>query len=295
MARVPVAVPGLTQVVLDRFDSMDPIWREPSQFKAAVAPEIAAQILDGTNHENRTISWRKVRDYSLEMRKGNWLYNPADAICMDWDNILRNGQHRLLAVIESDTTQEFAFATCTDPKAQDIMDSGVRRTTAHQLGMSGYEDPKALASIGRISLHWQEGTIISGLRAPSTPDIRKWVEEADEQALKFAVMHARRVSKFFPLQVGHTGAAAYQGYLKDSAAAETFFEALEEGVGLSKNHPILTLRNYLTRHGQLKTRLLPHHQLWLVVSTWNTWRAGRKLGKIMSPSEWSAETFPKMR
>lgn len=286
------AVLGLLSPAM--FDAEDPIWRLPGLFKLTITPEIAASMLD-SNTENRTISWRKVNDYAREMRKGNWRYNPADSICFDTSVVLRNGQHRLLAVMDSETAQEFSVATGVNPDVQDVMDSGMKRTTAHQLGLSGYDDSKHLASMGRVYLMWMAGTVTNNLRPPMTPDIRRWVEESEADALKFAISRGKQTSKLFPLRSGVVSAAAFSAYTRDPAAADLFFTALNEGVGLDKGHPVLTLRSYLIRHGQMKTRFLPHHQLWLVVSTWNTWRQGRTLVKIMSPSEWVGENFPRMK
>lgn len=260
-----------------------------------VTPDMAAKILDALNVRNRPISWRKVGDYSAEMLKGNWRYNPSDAIGIDVDAELANGQHRLLSVLESGTTQRFAFATGVEKDVQDVMDSGIRRTTAHQLSLAGYSDANALAAIARIVLRWNGKTLISGLRPPTTPDVRLFVEQADAEALKFAIDTGKRVAGLFPLRAGVVGAASYTAFGLDSTDAVRFFDDLCVGAGLSEGDPALTLRNYLVRQSALRTTFKVHHQLWLIVSTWNTVRAGRRLMKIMSPSEWNAESFPFMR
>lgn len=286
---------GDTHTALDQpFDPNAAEWREPSQFRMTVTAGAAALMLDSNTH-NRPISWRKVNDYAREMKKGNWRYNPADALCFDVNGVLQNGQHRLLAVLDCEQAQDFAVATGVDPDVQDVMDSGIKRSTAHQLALSGYNEAKGLAATARIYLTWVNGTVTSSLRTPSTPDTRKWVQESDPEALNFAISQGKRVAGLFPLRAGIAGAAAFSAFVRDRHAAQEFFDALCDGVGLDKGHPVLTLRNYLTRQAQLKTRFTQHHQLWLLVSTWNSWRQGRTLGKIMSPSEWSAENFPRMK
>lgn len=276
------------------FDSLSPWWRAPRQFRMRITRDIAALMLD-SNPRNRPISWRKVNDYAREMEAGNWKFNPADSICFDPTGYLQNGQHRLLAVFDTGLAQEFAVATDVPMEVQDVMDSGLKRSTAHQLALSGYVDAKTIAAIARIFLLWEGGTIASSLRSSSTPDVRRWVEASDPVALEFSIVQAKRVSSLFSLRSGIVGAAAFAAYTKDPAAAKQFFEDLCEGVGLDKVHPVLTLRNYLTRQGQLKTKFAQQHQLWLLVSTWNTWRRGGTLVKIMSPSEWTSSNFPVMK
>lgn len=271
------------------------ISAEPAAQRMTITPETAMQILEKYNTHNRPLSQRKVNDWAREMEKGNWIYNPADAIVFDNALTLQNGQHRLWAVVQSEMPQDFLVSTGSEPEAQDIMDQQTKRTTAHQLALSGYDDAKSLATIGRIYLQWHEGNITNQMKRPSTPDIRLWVENASPEALAFAVRMGTDVSKLTPLNVGPVGAAAYSAYLKDAGAAQQFFTDLVEGVGLDKGHPVLTLSKYLQRQAANKVRVREHHQLWLLVSTWNTWRQGRRIGKIMSPSEWRGDTFPRMK
>lgn len=271
------------------------IGTEPDAQRMTITPEMAFQILTNNNTHNRPLSRRRVNDLSREMSKGNWRYNPADAIVFDNLRVLANGQHRLEAVVDSEISQDFLVVTGAHPEAQDVMDQQKRRTVAEQLSLSGYSDSKHLATISRIHIMWSEGNITNQMKRPSTLDVRHWVENAYPEAMSFAIASGVGVAKISPLNVGPVGAAAYSAYLKDSGAAEQFFHDMTEGIGLDKGHPVLTLTKYLQRQSQLGTRFREHHQLWLVVSTWNSWRQGRTLGKIMSPSEFKNDIFPRMK
>jgi hypothetical protein len=283
----------MTSAVLD-FDPQSPVWLSPRTFRLTVTPELAAQMLD-TNKKNRPISWRKVNDHVREMQAGNWRYNPADALCFDTDGVLANGQHRLLAVLDCELAQDFLIATGVEPSVQDVMDNGLVRTTAHQLALSGYNDAKNLSALARVFLLWKNGTITSAMRRPSTVTVKDFLEKTDPQALEFALAQAKRVASATPLRAGIGGAAALAAYQLDPVAAQRFFDELIEGVNLDAHTPTLTLKNYLARHAALRTRFREPHQLWLLVSTWNSWRKGKTLVKIMSPTEWSASTFPDMK
>jgi hypothetical protein len=276
------------------FDANDPFWVTPGLHRVKIDAVMAAQILDGANTRNRTIAWTKVSEWSREMQKGNWVYNPSDALSFSNVPTLLNGQHRLLSVLDCGVPQEFALATGVDPAAQDVMDTGLKRSAAHQLSLSGYADPKQLAAIARVALLWEQKTITSGLRSPSTPTVRTWVESTDAEGHRFAIGAAKRVSALFKLRPGVTGAAAYEAWVRGPELAEQFFSSLCEGSDLEPDNPILVLRNYLTRQNAIGTRFREPHQLWLLVSTWNTWRSERTLKKISSPSEWSAASFPRM-
>jgi hypothetical protein len=271
------------------------ISNKPGAERMTITPEMALQILTEYNTHNRPLSRRNVSKLAYEMEKGNWVYNPADAIVFDVNSKLANGQHRLNAIIEAELPQDFLVVTGADIDSQDVMDQQQRRTTAHQLALSGVSEAKNVATIARIYLMWTSGNISNQWKRPSTPDIRHWVESSDADALDFAVKTAIDVSKLTPLNIGPIGAAAYSAYVKDRGAAAQFFTDLVEGIGLDKGHPVLTLSKYLQRAANNGTRFREHHQLWLLVSTWNTWRAGRRIGKIMSPSDWKNDNFPRMR
>lgn len=270
------------------------ISTEPSEFRYEVNPETAAQMLD-TNTRNRPISWARVRRYSSDMEKGFWRYNPSSALCFDTQGTLANGQHRLLAVLDSETTQEFLIATGVPVDTQDVMDSGMTRTPAQQLAIHGYQDAKHLATIARVYVKWENGTVTTQSTGPTTSEIRRWIDDAKPESLAFAVAQARRISAMTLLKAGPIGSAAYSAHIIVPGAAEEFFDLMASGAGMEQGHPVLTLSNYLKRQSIIGAHFPVHHQLWLLVSTWNTWRAGKSLHKIMSPSEFSVDRFPRVK
>ena len=75
-----------------------------------------------------------------------------------------------------------------------------------------------------------------------------------------------------------------------------FIDGLVEGTGLEAGDPRLTLSKYMVRQQNNGTLAREDHKrLWLLVSVWNHWRAGRQLWKITSPTEWSNDKFPTVK
>ena len=70
-----------------------------------ITPEIAREYLEQAIN-NWPVSKATVDAYARIMRDGKWSIAP-DAIAFDINGNLINGVHRLKAVIESGTTQEF--------------------------------------------------------------------------------------------------------------------------------------------------------------------------------------------
>ena len=272
---------------------------ETVEQRVKVDPIIAAKILEDHNDTNRPIARAKVRAYATEMLKGNWRYNPADTICFDTNYQMQNGQHRMMALIDSGTTQEFMFVTGVEPRTQDVMDVGYKRNASQQLMMSGYEYATILGALARWYIKWHDGSIMANSRNPSTPDIRTWVEETDSDARYYAVRMALEYYRQSPFSTGAIGAVAYEAMVIDPSAAVTFFNGLTTGVGLEEGNPILILNRHVQRIlvSPSSPKLRVHEQMWLMITTWNRWRTegGKTITSIRLPKQLDADLFPKMK
>ena len=67
--------------------------------QSTITPEYAKELLD-YNKKNRSLSKATVDRYAEDMRKDNWQQN-GEAIKIDWDGNLIDGQHRLAACVKS--------------------------------------------------------------------------------------------------------------------------------------------------------------------------------------------------
>ena len=91
-----------------------------------ITPEMAQDILDHHNENNRKLRGNHVDKLAIEMRKGNWRLS-NDNICFDVNGNLINGQHRLKAVVCSGVTIK-AFITYGLPKESfNVMDTPQNR------------------------------------------------------------------------------------------------------------------------------------------------------------------------
>jgi len=76
-------------------------------FRVLVTPEMAEKILRECNIGNRKPSQSYVKKYSSDQSKGYWC--AGSVICFYDSGLLADGQHRLLAVVESGVPTEFVF------------------------------------------------------------------------------------------------------------------------------------------------------------------------------------------
>lgn len=79
--------------------------------KVSITPEIAEDMLSRNCDNNRKVRPRHVETLADIMRRGLFYGLNGQTIVVDKNGTLLDGQHRLLAVVKSGTTQEFLVAT----------------------------------------------------------------------------------------------------------------------------------------------------------------------------------------
>lgn len=94
-----------------------------------ITPEIASKYLEKNTNNYRNVNPQRVKAYALEMKNGNWKNN-GEAIVFGTDGILKNGQHRLMACVQSNTPFETLVIRGCD---EIIYDYGYTRTTSQEL------------------------------------------------------------------------------------------------------------------------------------------------------------------
>ena len=120
---------------------------------ATVTPDIARYILENYNTENfRDLNYKKVREYAGQMEAGKWS-DAASVVLFAGRSPehlrLKDGQHRLAAVAESETSQVFTFSFGHGGKIDLRVDTGLPRTTAQTLAFIGVERTED-GSVGKL-------------------------------------------------------------------------------------------------------------------------------------------------
>lgn len=115
-----------------------------------IGPELAKQLLEHNSH-NRPMRMHDVRKYVQDMQEGRWV-PLLSSVGFFADGTLANGQHRLMAVIESGTVQQFNVEFGHDKESAQYIDAGRSRTFLDRVMLSDSDIsdmqnmPKVLAS-----------------------------------------------------------------------------------------------------------------------------------------------------
>lgn len=96
-----------------------------------ITPEVAAKYLE-TNTSNRTVRKSLVSQYARDMTNGQWKLT-HQGIAMNCDGRLLDGQHRLLAIIESGVAVQMLVARGVDSTNQLVMDDHAKRSASDAL------------------------------------------------------------------------------------------------------------------------------------------------------------------
>lgn len=235
----------------------------------------ATKMLEGNTH-NRAINQARVRQFASDMADGRWMEN-GESLKFDMNGTLQDGQHRLWAVIESDTSQPMVVVRGLFPEAQDTMDIGASRTTGQILRLNGQTNPNFAAAVAHLLLRWDRhpDSVWSGHKVISKTEI---------------VQHATDIADRLPepLQMGqeagslggHRTAYAAVAFraLHDRQINPTAWYEFHERVTAGQapmGDPTNALRRYWMHQGRQSTPWQQQTGVAIVVKAFNDVMAGR--------------------
>lgn len=251
-----------------------------------VTPERAEQLL-ATNTMNRPVSRSHVNFLKKEMEAGAFKAT-GQSIQVSNTNKLLDGQHRLLAVVETGIPQEFVIVYDLPEEVFTVLDRGKTRSPGTAVSMAGFSNGNLRASIARMLLLNDLGLITTALGggggvltgANITPaKTLAYVQANDLNAAITFAQTAYDTGRFFT----QTDWAFLYQILSavNKEDAEAFLTALSNGAELDANSHILSIRNRMANAAVSATAKLPRLARYIMVyKSWNLMRRGRGTGLI---------------
>lgn len=111
-----------------------------------VSPADATEMLKKLDPRQRPANKDHVRRLAADMTDGRFGLSPDPVVVLKNGN-LANGQHRLMAVVQSGTTQALMVSSGWDEDVYPIMDAGLRRTLALRVDAPWLKMKNALAMV----------------------------------------------------------------------------------------------------------------------------------------------------
>ena len=250
-----------------------------------ITPKYAEELLK-MNTNNRRVRQQKVDSLADSMRKGEWELS-NDAITISEGNVLLNGQHRLLAVIQSGCTCPFILFTGAPDSSFDIMDTPTVRSVADVIQRKGGTNTTRASAVVSKVVNWDvdfenRWDTVYRFDRKSKATRKELIEyyENHRQQVDMWLAHAESVIKKGTPLVQITTLAAFGVFLNvtmrhsEEKIVAFFKELIIDGV--TKNSTILYARKRLMRH-KMKTEVLPSNDdVRYMVRSWNDYVLGRQ-------------------
>lgn len=250
-----------------------------------IGPASAQHVLDNFNTKNRTINKPTVEQYARMMRNDKWNGQNDDAITFDNEGNLINGQHRLMAIVSSETEQEFMFKFGVDPSVKYIEGTGRLKTAADNLAMNGKleyrNERQAVARLVFGFLYDQSRPFVySNNVKVSNLDLGE-IEEIYGDAILESLLFVMATSI---RNVTVTSNAAFLHFLlkqtEHKDKADQFITAMATGINMGATDPRLLVRNKLIADSLGKKEFRTNSNkkdacLGLFVKAWNSWIEGK--------------------
>jgi len=215
-----------------------------------ITPARAQKMLD-TVKDNRKISKVTVLAYANDMRNGKWMQNTSSCIAVDTNGVVRDGQHRLQAIVDSGKSIKMTVCYGVSPNA--LFDCNRPRSCADQMRIIRpdidpfYRESKVQGTI-RVIMDSKTG-IRSHAQKCSHVALCAYIDENKNELDDFFTNLINKSEPKISTRVTLTALFfAYRGGVKMSDI-NSFYEVLCTGIPPEntgkKYNPVLVLRNQL--------------------------------------------------
>jgi hypothetical protein len=223
------------------------------------------------------------------MQDGVWGQH-GDTIKRDENGCVIDGQHRLLAVIESGMTIQFCFVDGIDASMQDSMDTGARRSLSDQLAMRGEKNVNSLASAIKVEMTWRQHGKPSNQGGIGHIQALRFFEQ--HQDLRESVNATRACAQKIKYPNGLAAVIHRRMTVLSPDDADLFWSLLTTGKVTESSEAIAILRDRMITAGNNdRSRMKPMYRAAVTIRAWNAWLTNTELKKL-SWSPQRGEKFP---
>lgn len=256
---------------------------EPTIAIEEIGPEEAAELLRDNDHNRRT-DWRVIENYARQMSDGLWTF-AGDPIRVSVTGRLLDGQYRLNAVIQSQTTQKFTVVRNLPNESQPFMDVGKRRSPGDVFSMYEVPAPGPAAALTQLLMRYERGAVLEQKHSITAAEALAYYQDpANAQLINEGTKLGLSAKRMIPLNPSVTGVVFVAARRHtDAFTVNEFFEQLINGLGLNEGDAIAALRSWLMRRQRENLKVNRAEYLWMLTRVWNAWVTGEKLYRIQLP------------
>jgi hypothetical protein len=225
-----------------------------------ITPAYAATLLRG-NTDNRRPDRNRVKKYASEMQAGRWKMT-HQAVAVAADGRIVDGQHRLMAIVESGQAIDMLVAHNADPATFGVVDQGKVRSGSDVFTIGGLKGPNISAIARLVYLyehHFHENKWASCGDKITSQMLFDWAQsplpEHPELCIGDVLKTAAKLETKFRKEIKGLGSvvgaavacAELYGGIDANQAFTLVFEPLMTCIGLSPGTPVYALHRVLSK------------------------------------------------
>lgn len=215
--------------VLDELIGTTP--RDAPSLVLDIMPELAREILEARNNNNRNLRPAKIRRFADDLSTGLWMVT-GDTLKFGSNGVLLDGQNRLRACVASGVTLRTHIVFGIDPVAFKVLDSGAGRTSGDTFQVAGVANAALAAKAVRWLMIADNPRIDRGLSIANAELFEHYQKRVNKDLLQEQIQLAKRVRRTVP--TGTLAAMLYLFSRKDAAKASILAHDLEKEVRSAK-------------------------------------------------------------
>lgn len=247
--------------------------------KVLITPVLAKELLL-KNNSNRRVTKDTVALYANDMRCGRWKEDTAEFIKIADDGDILDGQHRLLAIIESDTCINFQVAFNVSKSVFDVLDTGKVRSSADVFSIEKIENFTIISAIIKSYLVISKNNKTDLNKSSKSQKLTNTIilqeyknrPEFWQQVASFSQKGYKNFAQILPQSfIGTLYSYFYDISPEDS---RSFINQLCSGDAIS-NSSISVLRQALLKDKISQRKMQAQDKLAIIIKTWNAVRLGK--------------------
>jgi len=273
------------------------------KIKGLMTPRQKEDLFGGADNRgrNRKTSPTQIDSYAAEMGADAWFLT-GESIKISKSGRLLDGQHRLRACIQSQTSFETLVVEGLDDEVFYTYDIAPNRTFSRILSQEGSQNAQAIQNALRHLYIYERfglgATKTTNLSAAQFERLRSSWPNVDE----VAAIVANGFRKRFDLPADLLTAVFTIMHRASPDTAIAFFDSLLVGAYLSKGQPVYTLRQFLdnTRPTEGDAKGSPWPRIHAICMGWNAYSSGgalrlpklKDIHSMTAPEPFSIPTNP---
>jgi hypothetical protein len=247
--------------------------------KVLITPKLAKELLL-KNNSNRRVTKSSVTTYATDMREGRWKQNTAEFIKIADDGDILDGQHRLLAIVESNCSILFDTAFNVPKSVFDVLDTGKKRSSADVFSIEKIENYAVVSASIKSYLVVSKNNSLTLKESLTSQKLTNTIILSEyERRPEFwqeLVTFSRKNYKKFAHILPESSIGAMYAYFYDITPEQSrvFINQLCSGENIT-NTSISVLRQALLKDKISQRKMNFQDKFAIIIKTWNAFRLGK--------------------